>query len=185
MIIRAAHPADAHGIATVHVDSWRSTYVGIVPDEVLERLSYDNRGQFWQDILTNHNHNNPVFVAEDDAGQITGFASGGKERGGIEDYDGELYAIYLQTHMQGHGIGRRLVCSVATTLAEQGFSSMLTWVLADNPARHFYVAMGGVYVTEQDIQINGTTLSEIAYGWSNIQALLELKEKYYGDTAST
>ena len=40
MRIRAAKPADAGSLARVHVDSWRSTYTGILPDEFLAGLSY-------------------------------------------------------------------------------------------------------------------------------------------------
>lgn len=35
VIIRLARPGDENEIARVHVESWRSTYKGIVPDEVL------------------------------------------------------------------------------------------------------------------------------------------------------
>lgn len=35
VIIRPARPGDENRIARVHVESWRSTYKGIVPDEVL------------------------------------------------------------------------------------------------------------------------------------------------------
>ncbi|WP_306428702.1 hypothetical protein [Robertmurraya siralis] len=40
MIIREATLSDAEGIAKVHVDSWRTTYKGIVSDVFLEQLSY-------------------------------------------------------------------------------------------------------------------------------------------------
>jgi hypothetical protein len=43
LVIREAAPADAPGIARVHVDTWRTTYQGIVPDQFLARLSYEAR----------------------------------------------------------------------------------------------------------------------------------------------
>jgi HAD superfamily hydrolase (TIGR01509 family) len=39
--VREATPADAGAIARVHIESWRSTYRGIVPDEYLESLSHE------------------------------------------------------------------------------------------------------------------------------------------------
>ncbi len=39
--IRPAVAADAAAIARVHVDTWRTTYRGIVPDEHLAKLSYE------------------------------------------------------------------------------------------------------------------------------------------------
>lgn len=43
MLTRKAALEDAPGIANVHVDSWRSTYKGIVPDTYLASLSYENQ----------------------------------------------------------------------------------------------------------------------------------------------
>lgn len=40
MHIRLATPSDASKIALVHVESSRSTYRGILPDEVLNTYSY-------------------------------------------------------------------------------------------------------------------------------------------------
>ena len=52
MLIREASPRDAAAIARVHVDSWRTTYAGIVPADYLANLSYTRREQFWCDILS-------------------------------------------------------------------------------------------------------------------------------------
>ena len=48
---------------------------------------------------------------------------------------------------------------------------MLVWVLADNPSRGFYQALGGVQIRQQTITVGGAELLEIAYGWSNISPL--------------
>jgi hypothetical protein len=41
MRVREANPTDAAAIAKVHVDSWRTTYKSIVPDDFLANLSYE------------------------------------------------------------------------------------------------------------------------------------------------
>lgn len=51
MLIRPARMADADAIARVHVDSWRTTYPGIVPDDYLATMSYEQRSGVWQRIL--------------------------------------------------------------------------------------------------------------------------------------
>ena len=61
--IRQAVDTDATGIARVHVDSWRSTYAGIVPAEHLAALDYDRREANWQRILADRRQN--VFVAQE------------------------------------------------------------------------------------------------------------------------
>ena len=42
---------------------------------------------------------------------------------------------------------------------------MLLWVLASNPARQFYEAMGGRVVGVKSERFGDTILKEIAYGW--------------------
>ncbi len=169
--IRKAQEGDAEGIARVHVDSWRTTYRGIVPDEYLARLSYERREQVWKNALSQRPDSNLLFVALDDMGRVVGFISGGKEREEDPDYRGELYAIYLLEEMQGHGLGRRLVTQLVEGLLEMGLDSMLVWVLAENPACQFYQALEGQRVRSKPIEIGGVTLEEEAYGWSGIQHL--------------
>ena len=169
--VREARYADAPGLARVHVESWRTTYQGIVPADYLASLSYERRQQMWERVLSNPDANEFVYVAEGESGQIVGFASGGPERTQDPVYRGELYAIYLLDTHQRQGIGRRLTQLVAERLAQAGIHSMLLWVLADNPSCHFYEALGGQQVHDQPIEIGGATLNEIAYGWTDTAAL--------------
>ena len=178
MHIRLAQPSDAGGIARVHVDSWRSTYRGIVPDNYLAGLSYEQRENYWRSILT-HRSETPqwIYVAELDAGTIVGFACGGIEREQNPVYRGELYAIYLLADHQKQGIGRGLMQAVARSLVDAGTDSMLVWVLAENPSRAFYQSLGGQYVREKPITIGDVTLTEVAYGWRDLQSLMNPLQK--------
>ena len=76
-----------------------------------------------------------VFVAENEDGQIVGFAGFGQERTGEYGFDGELYAIYLLKKVQGAGIGRRLAEAVADELIRKNYQSMLLWVMNANPSK--------------------------------------------------
>jgi GNAT superfamily N-acetyltransferase len=173
--IREAEPSDARGIAHVHVDSWRTTYRGIVPDNILARLSYDQREQYWHSALTTPTETLQwIHVAADEAGQVVGFACGGTERENDPNYKGELYTIYLLAEHQKQGIGRALTCAIAQNLLDAGMNSMLVWVLEQNPSRAFYESLGGQYVREKPITIGDATLSEIAYGWRDLHDLLKL-----------
>lgn len=142
--IRPVSEADYADVAKVHVDSWRITYRGIVPDDFLDGMSYDASEARWRRISAQNALGYAMFVAEDEDGNIVGFANGGRERSGDGDYDGELYAIYLLQAHQRKGIGQKLFRHIVQHLAENGFRSMLIWVLADNPSCQFYESMGGV-----------------------------------------
>lgn len=173
MHIRPATLADAPAIASVHVESSRSTYRGILPDAVLKEFSHERRREQWTKILNDSMSREFVTVAEDDLGYVVGFASGGPERDADIFYQGELYAIYLLSSAQRHGIGRHLVTAVAQYLIQHEMQSMLIWVLAENPSRRFYEALGGKQVREKTLIRGDKSLQEIAYGWENIQPLLQ------------
>ncbi len=173
MIIRPAETADAAAVARVHVDSWRTTYRGIVPDEFLAGLSYAHRQAAWERHLAEPSASRCVYVAENDDGEVVGYANGGPERSGDPIYRGELYAIYILEPWQHQGIGRALVVGIACWLVDHGFGSMLVWVLAQNPSRRFYEALGGSYVRTQTITIGGAQLEEVAYGWKDLGAALK------------
>jgi len=171
MNIRAAKPGDAAGIAQVHVDSWRTTYAGILPAAVLASLSYQRRETAWAEILACQEGVN--LVAEASSGQIVGFASGGPNREDHPQFAGELYAIYLLSIAQGQGVGRRLTHATMAWLAERGMHSMLVWVAAANPSRHFYESLGGQYVRSKVASVAGTEIEEISYGWPDTTLILK------------
>jgi len=164
--IRRAETADAGTIARVHVDSWRSTYAGIVPAEFLASLSVDNREQMWRKMLAAADA--LMFVAEDETG-VFGFACGGKLREALESYDAELYAIYLLREGQGKRAGRSLFQALTQALQAAGYSGIALWVLKENPAVKFYERMGGKQIARKPIEIGGVQLEEVAFGWPRLE----------------
>ena len=46
-VLRPARPGDAAAIARVHVDTWRSTYAGLLPDRYLVTMSMTRRAAHW------------------------------------------------------------------------------------------------------------------------------------------
>jgi len=169
--IRLARPEDAPGIAKVHVDSWRTTYKGLIADDFLASLSYERRTQVWAENLADPQGTSFMYVAQTDTDEIVGFVSAGPEREGNPNYRGETYAIYLLQRVQGQGIGRRLMETAMEELCKRGFTSMLLWVLKDNlTARKFYEVVGGKYLREKPIEIGSQNLIEVAYGWNDLPA---------------
>ena len=169
--IRLARLEAAPGIAKVHVDSWRTTYKGLIAEEFLAALSYERRAQTWTENLADPEGTSFLYVAETETGEIVGFVSAGPEHEGNPNYRGETYAIYLVQQVQGQGLGRKLMETAMRELCKRGFSSMLLWVLKDNlPSRKFYEAVGGKYLLEKPIEIGSQNLIEVAYGWENLLA---------------
>jgi L-amino acid N-acyltransferase YncA len=168
MKIRKAVLLDVDGIAKVHVDCWKTTYAGIIPNDYISKLTYEKRAKLWERIIPNGN----VFVAEDDNGQIIGFADGGSERtGDYKEFKGEMYSIYILKSYQGRGIGKRLIKAVVNELLKQDLNSMIVWVLKDNNSCNFYEKMGGKVVDSKTVDFSGKELIELAYGWKDINSL--------------
>jgi L-amino acid N-acyltransferase YncA len=168
--IRHAAITDAAEIARIHVETWRTTYPGIVPAAILASLDQAEREQSWRERIAEGNF--PILLAVDD-GQVIGFAAGGSLREPVDDYDAELYAIYVLKTERSCGAGRALCRAVASELWSTGLRRILVWVLAANPAVSFYEHLGGTLVARKTIGIGGATLPEIALGWPDIGTLAD------------
>ena len=153
MKVREALLSDVPSIARVHVDTWRSTYQRILSAEFLEGLSYEQRQRMWEGAISENSESNFIYVVEDDSGKVAGFVACGRERKQKEKYDGEIYAIYLLAEHQGKGWGKRLFQTAAERLVIEGMNSMMLWVLAENPTRGFYEALGGVPFDEKILRL--------------------------------
>jgi L-amino acid N-acyltransferase YncA len=169
LTIRKAKIEDAGAIAHVQVESWKTTYAGIVSNVFLTSLNKEERMQSWQEQILADNVS--IFVAEDETG-IFGFAAGGEVREKLDDYDAELYAIYLLHERQRQGAGRALCVTLASALQTTGFTSMLVWVLEQNPSVSFYERLGAVQVARKVIDIGGADLQELAFGWPSLDPLI-------------
>jgi len=95
---------------------------------------------------------------EDEMG-VFGFACGGKLRAPIDEFDAELYAIYLLNERQKEGVGKALMRRLACIRSDTGFRSLIVWVLAKNTAVEFYKHLGGAEVATKQIEIGGVQLT--------------------------
>jgi ribosomal protein S18 acetylase RimI-like enzyme len=169
MKIRKANSTDAKGVAKVQVNSWKTTYKNIVPDEYLKQMTYESRGQKWKDIISNQ----AVFVAETNEGEIVGFSNGGKERTGkYPNYKGELYAIYILEEYQRNGLGKLLLEPIIEDLKQKEIFSMTVLVLEKNNSRLFYESLGAKKIDTVEIEILDKKLNELVYGWKDIREIV-------------
>lgn len=154
MRIREARLEDASAIALVHIDAWRETYQGIIPDTYLVQLSHEKRTKQWEQTLVNQR----VYVAVSGE-EVVGFAQGGANRSDARE--GELYAIYVLQASQGQGLEKALFQRIAEDLAE--YETMQVSVLRDNPACQFYERFGGQVFEESMIERGGVELVQRVY----------------------
>ncbi|OPY70830.1 MAG: putative acetyltransferase [Syntrophorhabdaceae bacterium PtaU1.Bin034] len=144
MNIRKAVPDDALGIAKAHVDSWRSAYRGLVPDDRLAGMDCSRRAGRFRESITQEEE--LIYVAEDAIG-IAGFLALGPCRDpGIDSTaTAEVYALYLAPEHWRKGMGRMMSREAERILEDQGYSRVVLWVFEGNTrGRLFYEAMGFV-----------------------------------------
>lgn len=173
LAIRPGRSGDAEAIARVKVETWRSTYAGVVPDQYLLGMSVEGQTFTWRKVLRQVSAKRQLLVAEMPGAGVIGFGDVGPARDRPPLASGEVYTLYLLPDWQGRGIGRALLGRLLGALAALGHADAYLWVLADNPTRFFYERMGGTKVAEQVEPFAGAQLLEYAYRWGDLSAFTD------------
>ena len=142
MLLRPADPADAMGVARVHVRAWQVAYRKLLPDDYLDGLKPEDRARRY--TFGGTDPREPMTtVAVDDRGMICGFATTCAARD--EDAPGytELAAIHIDPDAWDQGVGQALLAAARAYLLDSGFSRAILWVLVGNVrAERFYLKDG-------------------------------------------
>ena len=167
--IRPARASDARPIARLDVETWRTTYAGLLSASYLVGLSERRREAGWRAVILREPRD--VRIAVDAGGIIRGFGSCGPNRGD-RFFAGEVFTLYVAPDWQNQGIGRRLVIALFRRLVTTGRRSAIVWVLRDNPARFFYERLGARQVSHRPLPVGGASVEAIAYGWRDLPGFL-------------
>jgi GNAT superfamily N-acetyltransferase len=138
----------------VHVRSWQAAYRGLMPQEVLDGLSIEQRAEGWRSILGDPERVSRTLVAERD-GRIVGWAGFGDARDEDAPGTGELWGIYVLPEAWSSGVGHTLIAAVERDLADAGHAIAYLWVLDGNERastfyeRHGWAADGGTKIEER------------------------------------
>ncbi len=189
VILRPARRVDAAAVAAVHVETWRDTYAGIIPDAYLIDMNPAVHSERWKGHIRDPGSGlgvghgagqgadqgsasrDRVVVAEADVG-VVGFVSFGPTRFPKLAFEVEVYALYVAVDWQNRGLGRRLMAAAFDTAVTEGLRGVVVWVLAENPSRFFYQTLGGRAVGQRSEAFAGTMLKEQAYGWGDLRGCL-------------
>lgn len=138
VLIRLASDADLEGIARVHFLAWQETYTGLLPDEIMARLSLERSKEIFRREGCGR-----IFVAVLD-GEIVGFCGHSAWRGeSAFPTLGEVVGLYVLQKAQHRGIGTRLLQAALDALQGEGYTSAALWVLDSNArAIGYYLSQG-------------------------------------------
>lgn len=164
MIIRPIEKGDLNEVARIKVEAWNDSYKGIVDDEYLKNMNYKRTADKW---LNNFDNENFIVAVYED--KIVGFCRYGERIDELErftEYDGEIYAIYIDKNFKRKGIGKEMVEYASNELKKQGKAKALIWCLKDNiNARKFYEKIEGKFLGNKKSNIGGKEYDEVAYGY--------------------
>lgn len=164
--VRTAAPADARGIALVHVRTWQEAYRGLLPQAFLDGLDPARREQQWRRLLAGDGLPRTRTVVAEDGSGVVGFVNVGPSRDDDADAAaGEVTSIYVLPRAWGDGVGRILMEQAVQLLSEAAFTEATLWVLEGNEqARRFYRAAGWhADGTAREERIGGAPAREVRY----------------------
>ena len=157
--LREATPDDLPGLAALHVAAFNETH-GPGP-------SYEVRKMQWEKAFQDRDNDWFCFLVQDEMGHLLGFAKGQPyEDTDMPDFSGELNKIYVLARYHRSGLGRQLICRVASEFLKRGISSMLLFGDANSRSNGFYEKMGAEKLFSKKGEFHG------GYGWKDLQVLL-------------
>jgi GNAT superfamily N-acetyltransferase len=155
--LRQATVRDVAALAALHVETFRETHGGGPTTAIRESQ--------WQQILGADDPVDFTLVVEHADQGLVGFARGTRHDGGVPAYQGELNKIYVLRRFHRNGLGRLLVCEVASRFLRQEITSMLLFGDALNPSNGFYEHLGAARLLSAKGEFHG------GYGWPDLRVL--------------
>ena len=143
--VRLALPAEANEIGEIQVESWRASYAGLLPVDVLADLNPAQFAAQWRAALIAPGEaRNRVMVAL--AGRtLVGFAAitPSDDPDGDPQRDALIAELAIKPDATRAGHGSRLLNAVVDTVRADGFSRVTVWVNStDDVLRAFYTEAG-------------------------------------------
>ena len=173
MKIRPGAAADGPRVATLHTESWRAAYSGIMPTSFLEGPLREEHARLWRNRLLAEGPvagdaagNAHLLVACDGAAtQMGGFAYL------IRQDDGRILLdnLHVEPGLVGTGVGWRLLCRAFAWAAVEhpGQPVYLEVLKANVRATAFYSRQGGRPTAERTERFPaGFELAEVEYTWT-------------------
>lgn len=156
--IRLANIGDAQALTKINIDTWRSNYVGIVPDGHLNSLSY-NEESYQRTI---NNPKNIVYVAEIGE-ELVGYVCSCVDAALDAPAPSKLRMMYVKKEFQNKGIGKKLFLKIAEQLHNQGYKSLSANTFAEINSNFFYSSLGGAICQKNIENIGGKDIDTVTY----------------------
>ena len=156
-------------IAKIHTDSIKQTYIGILDQEYLDSLSYEEYHQTWKSEWKRIDKE--IIIAVED-GEVIGFSMVlfSSDKKGC----GYLLRLHVKKAMQGRGIGKKLLSASAGCLWNMGIYSMQIGVIGGNDrAEAVYRSLGAKYIRSYVNDSGNMKVQHKRFIWYDISELAD------------
>lgn len=135
--VRLARTTDAPAVAAATIDSWHASYADLLPASVLDGLDLGTATARWRAAIEEPGENLMFVACVGD--KVAGYATAGPGDGP----GAELGEIVVRPEERRRGHGSRLLSAAVEHLHARGFTSVLTWTMADDEARQEFFTSAG------------------------------------------
>jgi GNAT superfamily N-acetyltransferase len=174
LTLRPAISDDAEAVAQLHIENWRNTYRGMMPDWYLDGSITEERMILWKTRLSAIANEQQYVVIAEISRKIAGFACILLDE--EPEWGACLDNLHVLPQLRRSGIGRALFSKVTQWVltTKPGWPIHL-WVFESNiNARNFYDSLGGKIILVKDKQVlEDVRVQSCLYLWYDLNALLE------------
>jgi GNAT superfamily N-acetyltransferase len=134
--VRTAEPGDIHDIARIQVDTWRTAYTGLLPEEVLAELDPDEIARIWEATMASGDAT--VYVATEGSFTVGFCAAGPAPEAEVADVDGNppedaattglIGTLLVEPRWGRRGHAGRLLATAAQAMRAEGSTRGVVWV---------------------------------------------------------
>jgi ribosomal protein S18 acetylase RimI-like enzyme len=151
-------------------------YRGILPDAFLDHELEKNRAQRWARIFARMAPRDRILIAmlgHSLAGFISGWTTTAThcEPG----FDLHIDNLHVRPDLRGQRLGVALMQNLSGRQTSHASVRAYLWVLDGNdPARRFYVRLGGRVSDRRQIELGGALVGETRIVWNDLRSLRAL-----------
>lgn len=154
--VRPARPVEAAQIAQIQLETWRVAYRRLLPARVIDQLDPAWMTNRWQEAISNppsERHRVLVAIEQAARAELVGFVAAGPadEQAAAPDESPPLDPattaaitdLLVSPRWSRRGHGSRLLAAVTDVWREDGFTTAVAWVYADDPATRSFLTSAG------------------------------------------
>lgn len=164
--LASATQDDIAAIASLHAESWRNAYRGMLPDRYLDEEVSADRTAFWKERFDAPRPERRLILKATSHDEFEGFVCVLLDA--EPEWGARLDNLHVKPVLKGRGIGHKLFEAACTWIAQTApGESMHLWVVeANHGARRFYDRHGGEVVERATRPVaRALSVPELRYRW--------------------